>query len=216
MPDIRVQTFSGGAFGQNSYLVSCGAEGVLVDAGAAAPAALRAAGRDGVSISAIVLTHAHLDHVEGVAHAKELTGAPVYLHPDDRTWYNNAQVQAQQFGLRLEPPPAPDRELVHGGTLEVGASQLEVRHTPGHTPGHVILVGKGFALVADCVFAGSIGRTDLPGGDLPTLMRSIREEILTLPGDTVLYPGHGPETTVHREMVSNPFLVGDFGGARLA
>ncbi|MDQ3555431.1 MAG: MBL fold metallo-hydrolase, partial [Gemmatimonadota bacterium] len=103
--------------------------------------------------------------------------------------------------------------LVAGEAVRVGQGTLDVRHTPGHAPGHIVLVGDGVAVTGDCVFAGSIGRTDLPGGDLATLMRSIRGQILTLPDETVLFSGHGPETTVGHERATNPFLVPHFGGA---
>jgi glyoxylase-like metal-dependent hydrolase (beta-lactamase superfamily II) len=122
--------------------------------------------------------------------------------------YRAAPGQAAMFGLRVDAQPQPDRALADGQLLRFGPVQLEVRHTPGHSPGGVVLVGHGVAFVGDCVFLGSIGRTDLPGGDTGTLLRSIRDRILTLPGDTILHTGHGPATTVARESVSNPFLSG--------
>lgn len=213
-----VQPFMGGAFAQNGFLVTCvGSEaGILVDPGAAVAAMLEAARVQGISVEAIVLTHAHLDHVEGVARAKRETGAPVLLHRDDEELYHAAPVQAQWFGVQVEAPPPVDRYLAEGDTLRFGDCTLDVRHTPGHAPGHVILVGDGVALTGDCVFAGSIGRTDLPGGSLERLMDSIRRHILTLPDETVLFSGHGPETTVGHERASNPFLVPGFGGSRFA
>jgi glyoxylase-like metal-dependent hydrolase (beta-lactamase superfamily II) len=177
---------------------------------------LRAAKREGLKVAAIVLTHAHIDHVEGVAEAKRETGAPILLHRDHALMYRQIAVQAQMFGVRLEMPPPVDDYLAEGTSVEFGRCKLEVRHTPGHAPGHVILVGEGFALVGDCVFAGSIGRTDLPGGDFQTLMASIRGQILTLPDETILYTGHGQDTTVGHERVANPFLVPQFGGSRFA
>jgi hydroxyacylglutathione hydrolase len=167
-------------------------------------------------VKAIVLTHAHLDHVDGVARAKAATGAPVLLHPDDEPLYRAAPTQAQWFGLEVEAPPPVDGPLEPGGYVEFGECALEVRFTPGHAPGHVVLVGDGFALIGDVVFAGSIGRTDLPGGDFQQLMRSIREQILTLPDETTLYTGHGPATTVGHERVSNPFLAPQFGSGGFA
>jgi glyoxylase-like metal-dependent hydrolase (beta-lactamase superfamily II) len=116
----------------------------------------------------------------------------------------------------MAPLPPVDHALEHGGTVRVGDCTLAVRHAPGHAPGHVILVGDGVALVGDVIFMGSIGRTDLPGGDLQTLMKSIREEVLTLPDATTLYNGHGPATTVGHERVSNPFITGVYGGSRFA
>ena len=224
MPDaathgtLAVRTFTGGPFTQNSYLVTCARTGsaILVDAGAAAPEALAAARAAGATIEAIVLTHAHIDHVDGLSHARRETGAPIYLHPADTPLYDGAPIQAEMFGLRMDPLPPVDHALAHGGTVRVGDGTLAVRHAPGHAPGHVILVGDGMALVGDVIFMGSIGRTDLPGGDLQTLMRSIREEILTLPDVTALYNGHGPPTTVGHERASNPFITGVYGGSRFA
>lgn len=214
--EVVVRTFTGGAFAENCYLVSCAAtaRGILVDPGAVAPEALAEARRGGITIESIVLTHAHLDHVEGLAAAKRETGAPIYLHPDDTELYRAAPMQAQWFGLTLEPLPPVDHPLVIGEPVRFGECSLALRFAPGHAPGHVVLVGDGVALVGDVIFAGSIGRTDLPGGDFPLLMRSIREQVLTLPDATTLYPGHGPETTVGHERVSNPFLVPNFGGSQ--
>ncbi|HEX5521780.1 MAG TPA: MBL fold metallo-hydrolase [Longimicrobiaceae bacterium] len=216
--EMVVRAFSGGPFAQNGYLVSCvgSKAAILVDPGGAVDEMLAAARAQALTIEAIVLTHAHVDHVDGVAEAKRETGAPILLHPDGELLYRNAPAQALMFGLHMGTLPPADRELRGGDTVRFGGCALEVRDAPGHAPGHVILVGDGFALVGDCIFAGSIGRTDLPGGDLQTLMRSIREQILTLPDETVLYSGHGPETTVGHERVSNPFLVPDFGGSRFA
>lgn len=216
--DMVVRAFTGGAFGENGFLVSCAATraAILVDPGAAVGQMLRAVHEARLSVEAIVLTHAHIDHVEGLAEARREIAAPIWLHQADQALYDAAPMQAQWFGVRLEPLPPVDRNFAEGDRVAFGECELLVRFTPGHAPGHVILVGDGLALVGDCVFNGSIGRTDLPGGDLQTLMRSIREKILTLPDETVLYPGHGPETTVGHERVSNPFLVPNFGGSSFA
>jgi hydroxyacylglutathione hydrolase len=216
--ELVIRSFTGGAFAQNGYLVSCAGSGagILVDPGAAVQEMLRAAEQGGVAVELIVLTHAHIDHVEGVARAKRETGAPILLHPDDEPLYRAAPTQAQWFGLEMEPLPPVDRALPDGERIRFGGCELEVRHTPGHAPGHVVLVGEGAVLAGDCVFAGSIGRTDLPGGDFQTLMRSIRARILTLPDETALYPGHGPETTVGHERATNPFLAPQLGGSSFA
>lgn len=216
--EMVVRAFTGGAFAQNGYLVSCTAtrHAILVDPGAAAGEMIRAAGDGGLEVEAIVLTHAHIDHVDGVPLAKRETGVPIHLHPEALEQYGMAPLQAQMFGVSVEPLPPVDRPLEDGGRVRFGACELEVRYTPGHAPGHVVLVGDGLALVGDCVFAGSIGRTDLPGGDFQRLMRSIRERILSLPDETVLHPGHGPETTVGHERATNPFLVPHFGGSSFA
>jgi hydroxyacylglutathione hydrolase len=216
--EVVVRSFTGGAFAENTYLVSCARTGaaILVDPGAAAAQALDAAAAAGARIEAIVLTHAHLDHVEGIPAARARTGAPVLLHPDDLRLYEAAPTQAQWFGMRMDPLAPPDGELRDGETVRFGECALQVRLAPGHAPGHVILVGDGVALVGDVIFAGSIGRTDLPGGDLATLMRSIREQVLNLPDETVLHTGHGPDTTVGHERRSNPYVTGVYGGGGFA
>ncbi len=162
----------------------------------------------GAEPAAILLTHAHIDHVAAVGPLVRVHSVPVYLHPDDLALYEAASQQAAAFGLEIEPPPPPDQDLSHGQKLSLAGIQLEVRHAPGHSPGGVVLCTDGRAFVGDCVFSGSIGRTDLPGGDTATLLRSIREQILQLPGSTILHTGHGPDTNVEREALTNPFLTG--------
>jgi hydroxyacylglutathione hydrolase len=216
--EAAVRGFTGGAFAENTYLVSCTRTGsaILVDPGAAAADALEAARALGVTIEQIVLTHAHVDHVEGIPLAKRETGAPVLVHAADLPLYGAAPRQAEMFGLRMEPLPPVDGELAEGGTVRFGECTLAVRFAPGHAPGHVILVGDGMALVGDVIFNGSIGRTDLPGGDFGTLMRSIRSQVLTLPDETTLHAGHGPDTTVAHERRTNPFVTGVYGGGGFA
>jgi hydroxyacylglutathione hydrolase len=216
--EATVRTFSGGAFAQNGYLVVCAGtqRGILVDPGGGVEGMVAVVQQEGIEVESIVLTHAHLDHVDGVARAKRETRAPILMHADDEPVYRSAVSQAEWFGVRIDPPPPVDQHLSDGATVRFGDCELRVLHTPGHSPGHVILVGDGYALVGDCVFAGSIGRTDLPGGDFQLLMKSIRTHILTLPDETILYSGHGPATTVGHEKVSNPFLVPDFGGRGFA
>lgn len=215
---LTIRTFTSKVFGQNAYLVRCGAGGewVAIDPGGEAEAMADEVEASGGSLTAILLTHAHLDHLEGVAALAERVPAPIHLHPADRPLYDAAPQQAAMFGHPLRKPPPPDHGFSAGQAFRFGGCELEIRHVPGHSPGHVLLYSEpaGVAFVGDVVFAGSIGRTDLPGGDLQQLMRSIRERVLTLPDDTTLYSGHGPPTTVARERATNPFLVPHFGGSR--
>jgi glyoxylase-like metal-dependent hydrolase (beta-lactamase superfamily II) len=216
--EIVVRSFTGGVFAENTYLAVCArtGAGILVDPGAATADALRVADSAGVTIEQIVLTHAHLDHVEGLPLARRELGVRILLHPADQQLYDAAPFQAQMFGVQLEPLPPVDGELVVGDAVRFGDCALAIRFAPGHAPGHVILVGDGVALVGDVIFNGSIGRTDLPGGDFQTLMRSIREQVLTLPDETTLHTGHGPDTTVGHERVTNPFVTGVYGGGGFA
>lgn len=165
----------------------------------------------GWRIGNIWLTHAHFDHLGGSAGVADATDPPppVALHPDDYPLWR-AQGGAPLFGLHIDPGPEPTIDLVHGQILRLGSNQLEVRHAPGHTRGHVVFccAAEKLAFCGDVIFQGSIGRTDLPGGDYDTLIRSIHSQILTLPGDTRLLSGHGPETTVEMERIYNPFLQG--------
>ncbi len=214
---MKIRTFTGGGFGENAYLAVCEGGGacVAIDPGSGAPALLDAVDAEGLDLRAIFLTHAHLDHIEGVSAVRARhPDVPIWLHPDDLGLYRGVQGQAAMFGMRAEVQPDPTHEIVPGEDLVFGDCRFEVRFTPGHAPGHVIFVSEadGLALVGDVVFQGSIGRTDLPGGDFRTLMTSIREQVLTLPDSTVLYPGHGPATSVGFERRGNPFLVPHYGG----
>ncbi len=214
---MNLRTFTGGGFGENGYLVACERSGaaVAVDPGAAAGLMADTITSEGLDLQAILLTHAHLDHVEGVHLVRAVAPeAPIWLHPADHGLYDSLQDQAEMFGLQVPPQPPPDDAFEHGQRFTFGSCAFEVRHAPGHSPGHVILVaeGQGFALVGDVIFQASIGRTDLPGGDFYTLMRSIREQVLTLPNETVLHSGHGPSTTVGFERVGNPFLIPHYRG----
>lgn len=207
----EVRTLVLGPFQANCFLVrrAPGSPSVVVDPGDEPARIAAELDRWGAPPAAVLLTHAHVDHVGGVAELVRRYGVPVYLHRDDLPLYEHAADHAALFGLRIESPPAPDAFFEHGEAVELAGIELEVRHAPGHSPGGVVLIGREMAFVGDCVFAGSIGRTDLPGGDARALLRSIREQILTLPAETVLHTGHGPSTTVAKEATTNPFLMGD-------
>ena len=201
-------------FMKNGFLLGCEItrQGVIIDPGDEVDDLLDAAGRHGLSIEYILLTHAHLDHVTGVARAKEAVGAPVWLHKDDLRLYDAVVQQGLAFGFRVDPQPAPDFFYEADRRLTFGDYAVRVHHTPGHCPGGVCLqVGRqgeeGRQLfVGDTLFAGSIGRTDLPGGDYGVLMRSIRDVLMTFPDDYEVYSGHGPVTTIGEERRTNPFL----------
>jgi len=207
---VKIVQIPNGGFAENCYLVIDEARGecAIVDPGEEAGLILHKIAAAGAKPVAIWLTHAHLDHVMGIPRIKAETGVPVILHPADRRLYDAVPAQAAAFGVRAEPLPAPDGAWTHGDVARVGDLAFDVRHTPGHSPGSVTFVGHGVALSGDVLFQGSIGRTDLPGGDFDTLIASIERELLSLPDDTIVHSGHGPDTTVGRERRANPFLTG--------
>ena len=207
---MKIVQIPNGRFVENCYLVIDEAqrECAIVDPGEEAGLILHKLAASGARPVAIWLTHAHLDHVMGVPRIKAETGVPVYLHPADRRLYDAVPAQGAAFGVRAEPLPPPDCAWAHGDVARVGGLDFAVRHTPGHSPGSVAFVGHGVALGGDVLFAGSIGRTDLPGGDFETLVGSIERELLSLPDDTIVHSGHGPDTTVGQERRANPFLTG--------
>ena len=207
---MRIVQIPNGQFIENCYLVvdEQSRECAIVDPGEETGLILHKLAATGAKPVAIWLTHAHIDHVLGVPRVAAETGAPVWLHAADRPLYDAVPEQAAWFGLEAPALPPPDRTWAHGETVRVGTVVFRVRHTPGHSPGSVSLVGPGVVLGGDVLFAGSIGRTDLPGGDFDTLIASIERELLSLPDATIVYSGHGPETTVGRERRANPFLTG--------
>jgi hydroxyacylglutathione hydrolase len=208
---MKVVSIPNGVFAENCYLIvdEQAKQCAVVDPGEEAGLILHKIKETGSTLVGIWLTHAHLDHVVGVGRVAEETGVPVWLHPGDRPLYDAVPQQAGAFGLAPPPDlPAPNRDMVHGEQLTVGQLGFEIRHAPGHSPGSVCLIGHGVAFSGDVLFAGSIGRTDLPGGDFETLISSIERELLSLPDETIVYSGHGPETTIGRERRANPFLTG--------
>ena len=179
---------------------------VVIDPGAEIERVLELLGDR--KLEAILVTHAHIDHIGGAAELKRRTGAPVWLSPRDLPLYAELESQAGWLGVPTPSRTAIDGDLVAGARLRLGGEPLQVLETPGHTPGSVSLYlpGEGKLFAGDTLFAGSIGRTDLPGGDYDAIQRSLRECLLALPDATLVIPGHGPETTIGRERRANPFL----------
>lgn len=201
---MQIQCFTVTPFQENCYLLTHGGETIVVDPGEAAPALLRAI--DGQNVTMIFNTHCHCDHSGGNAELMQRTGAPLVAHEADLPLLRTIRQQGMMFGVRVPDSPDPDRFINEGDVVTIGDAELKVFHTPGHAPGHVVLVGDGFVIAGDTLFAGSIGRTDLPGGDYDTLIQSIREKLLVLPDDTQVFCGHGPSTTIGEERRTNPFL----------
>ena len=201
-------------FYKNGFVVGCERthEAALIDPGDEVDELLGAVQERELDVQSILLTHAHIDHITGVARAKEQLDVPVYLHEADLFLYERVVEQAAMFGFKARPQPPIDG-YYDGTPIYFGDYEVRVHHTPGHCPGGVCLqIGpKGTAgahlFVGDTLFAGSIGRTDLPGGDYEVLMRSITEVLCPLGDDAIVHPGHGPDTTIGRERTTNPFIL---------
>ena len=206
-------------FMKNGFVLGCEVtrEAFVVDPGDDVDLLLQAVEHHGLKVGAILLTHAHLDHVTGVARAKEALKVPVWLHQADNFLYEGVVQQGMMFGLRVDPQPRIDHFYAQNQSLHFGEYGVSVHHTPGHCPGGVCLAVNGdprtagptdrrVLFVGDTLFAGSIGRTDLPGGDAATLLHSIREVLFAFPDGTPVYPGHGEPTTIGQEKRTNPFL----------
>jgi glyoxylase-like metal-dependent hydrolase (beta-lactamase superfamily II) len=180
---------------------------VLVDPGAEPDRVVAMVEASGATLEAIWLTHAHLDHVGAIVGVKRRWDVPVHLHPADLPLYERAERQAAAYGLPFDQPAPPERTLRDGEALTVGSLTFTVHHTPGHAPGHCVFLGHDIVLAGDLLFAGSIGRTDLPLSDPVAMQRSL-ERIAAFPEPTRVYPGHGPDTTIGEERATNGFLTG--------
>ncbi len=198
-----------GPLATNCYIVACPEtrEALIIDPGWDPQQILAHVRALDLKVRYVVNTHAHWDHIGANAAVCSATGARLALHPADLPLLQ-AKGGADWWAIPLPPSPLPDLELQDGDVLEVGTLRFQVLFTPGHTPGHISLYepGAGVVFDGDVLFARGIGRTDLPGGDYETLMRSIREKLLRLPDETRVYPGHGAPTTIGEERMANPFL----------
>jgi len=209
-PGLQVDGLTVGPFQENTYFLRRfgGRETVIIDPGDEAPRLIAFLESQDLVPLAIVNTHAHLDHIGAVAALKDRYAVPFLLHADDFDLLQRAPESARLFGVNEPVVPQVDAPLTHLEKLAWAGIAMEVRHTPGHARGHVCLVVEGAVFAGDALFYGSIGRTDLPGGDTETLLASIAAQLLTLPDSTVVYPGHGPSTSIGRERLHNPFLRG--------
>ena len=211
---MLLDTQAVGPFFKNGFVAGCERtrEAAIIDPGDEVESLLAYAEHHALKIKHILLTHAHVDHITGVAAAKLALDVPVYLHQDDLFLYQDVVQQGALFGFKVQPQPPID-VFYDLTAIYFGDYQVAVHHTPGHCPGGVCLqIGrKGEAgtdlFVGDTLFAGSIGRTDLPGGDYATLMRSITEVLFPLGDAATVHPGHGPDTTIQRERTTNPFVL---------
>ncbi|MEJ8472645.1 MBL fold metallo-hydrolase [Roseibium algae] len=211
LPPIQIVVIPVTSFQQNCSLVwnPKTKRGAVVDPGGDVPLILKAIAEYEVVVEKIVLTHGHLDHIGGAADLAESLKVPVEgPHEADRMLIERVKDQALQFGLSDAKPVDPDRWLVEGDTLEMAGRTFEVLHCPGHAPGHVVFFDRELrlAISGDVLFAGSVGRTDLPGGDAETLIASIKDKLLPLGDDVSFLPGHGPASTIGQERLNNPFL----------
>jgi hydroxyacylglutathione hydrolase len=210
--ELEVVALPNGQFAENCYLVADRGtrDAVIIDPGEEPAMFLAELDTRAWHLRGIWLTHAHVDHIIGVAAIRKATGAPIHLHPLDRAIYDALPQFGAWVGMQLEAPPPPDVALEVGASLRVGRFAFQVRFTPGHSPGSVSFVGHDMVFGGDVLFNGSIGRTDLPGGDYATLMSTIQSQFLSLPDSTIVHSGHGPDTTIGVERLTNPFLTGAF------
>ena len=200
-----------GVFEENCYLLADDEtnRAVLIDPGDEGERIIEMVAAAGVTLDAIWLTHAHIDHIGAIAAVKRRYDVPVHLHPLDLPYYTRLSARAaEMYGIDFEQPEGPDAELADGQELSCGTLHFEVMHVPGHAPGLVAFTGHGVSFGGDLLFAGSIGRTDLPLGDPSDMNASLARYTGALADDVVVYPGHGPSTSIGREKRTNPFLLG--------
>lgn len=192
----------------NCFILGCeeSKEAAVIDPGDDVDRILMALAEDQLVVRYILNTHGHFDHVGGNRRMKDATGAPLMIHPDDAPLLSMVSASASSFGLAMEDSPPPDEDLLDDMKIRFGTIDLQVIHTPGHSPGGVSLFTDRVVFVGDTLFAGSIGRTDFPGGDFDTLCASIRNRLFPLGDDVTVYTGHGPSTRIGDEKRYNPFV----------
>jgi hydroxyacylglutathione hydrolase len=198
-----------GSFATNCYILACPetGEAAVIDPGTPDPWIKQVLVSQGLKVSAIWLTHGHVDHIGGVEWVRSFSGAPIWVHAEDEVMLADPMLNGSSFFGPAVIAPGPDRRFTEDEPVTLGRLSFTVIHTPGHTPGGIGLYTPGHLIGGDTLFAGSIGRTDLPGGDFATIIRSIKERLLPLPPETVVYPGHGPTTTIGDEKEYNPFIA---------
>ena len=199
-----------GPIGANCYIVGSEStkEGMIIDPGEEPEVILKSVKDLDLDIKYIVLTHAHHDHIGAVKEVKEATGAELAIHTDEVKSLHLGKSLGAMFGFSFSPPPPPDLVLNGGDTIDVGDLHFLVLHTPGHSPGGICLLGEGVVFTGDTLFNYGIGRYDLPGSSGSQLMDGIHTKLMVLPDETIVYPGHGPDTTIGTERRANPFLRG--------
>jgi hydroxyacylglutathione hydrolase len=207
---VKISRVTVGPFEENCYLVvdDTTRRAVLIDPGDEPDRIARMVRQSGAELEAIWLTHAHIDHIGALAAVKREWDVPVYMHPADEPLFAAGARQAAYYGLAFEQPEPPERPLADGGRVRVGELEFQVLHTPGHAPGLVVFHGHGVVLAGDLLFAGSIGRTDLPLSNPADMEASLARVMRELTDDVAVRPGHGPSTTIGRERASNPFVNG--------
>ncbi len=205
-----VEVFPVGPLQVNCVVLGCSVsrKAVVIDPGADLELIEETLRKHELSVEMILNTHGHFDHIGANAALKRSTGAPLLIHHEDVKLLTRASLQASTYGLVAEDSPLPDTELQGGETLSFGEERLEVLHTPGHSPGCVCFYREGLLVSGDTLFAGSVGRTDLPGGDHQQLLNSIQQKLVGLPPETKVLPGHGPLTSIEHELKHNPYVAG--------